>query len=613
MTTTIVSLYSPLLRTVGVSALALSSAILIVACGNSSGGSGGSDGDVKGLGDLPGGGFSSSAFGVSADGTTVVGESLSTNGTEAFRWTSDGGMTGLGDLPRGLFFSAAHDVSSDGSVVVGKSNAKSDREAYRWTVADGIEGLGDLPGGDIHGDARAITGDGSVAVGRSDTDEGFEAFRWNSGLDTIAHTPDDVILGLGDIAGGYFSSKAHGVSGDGAVVVGRGNSAPFIHSGANDPATEGWTMSGSGSGIEEGESTAGALAAWFINDDSSTTMTDSTLGYVQFPSDEQITETNAFGWKLEAMLRLEAPSDTAGFSVGLEFANGATRYSLAWGVDVAGQPIVLAWDGVSGNAHPPNGQSFNVGGVTGAYHLYELVFDPTSKSAALFVDGNEQISDYVGHTFDAVATGRRVAWGSLSNADIGHAEYNYVGWGSVDETVSSRREAFRWDAGLDNIAHTVDDHMHGLGDLQGGEFSSEAMGVSADGVVAVGVGASDDGDEAFRWEDTGTCTLDNTGLDPCMVALGDLPGGPFRSVATAASADGSVVVGFSNSGSGIEAFIWDSVNGMQKLSSALAIADVDPGDWTLTKANDVSDNGTVIVGEGMNPDGDPEAWMVVLP
>ncbi|MCA1958668.1 MAG: hypothetical protein LDL14_09095, partial [Nitrospira sp.] len=38
-----------------------------------------------------------------------------------------------------------------------------------------------------------------------------------------------------------------------------------------------------------------------------------------------------------------------------------------------------------------------------------------------------------------------------------------------------------------------------LGDLPGGSFSSMALGVSADGSVVVGVSRSGSGDEAFRW------------------------------------------------------------------------------------------------------------------
>ena len=70
-----------------------------------------------GLGDLPGGDYNSIAYDISADGSTVVGTSETTSGTEAFRWRRDTGMQGLGDLPGGDFFSHAQDVSADGSVV----------------------------------------------------------------------------------------------------------------------------------------------------------------------------------------------------------------------------------------------------------------------------------------------------------------------------------------------------------------------------------------------------------------------------------------------------------------------------------------------------------------
>ena len=47
------------------------------------------------LGDLPGGAFHSEATRVSADGSTVVGWSMTDLGREAFRWTRDEGMTSL--------------------------------------------------------------------------------------------------------------------------------------------------------------------------------------------------------------------------------------------------------------------------------------------------------------------------------------------------------------------------------------------------------------------------------------------------------------------------------------------------------------------------------------
>jgi probable HAF family extracellular repeat protein len=72
-----------------------------------------------GLGRLSAGPSGSYAFGVSGDGTVVVGRANSDLGAEAFRWTRVGGMLGLGDLPGGAFDSWAMAVSADGLVVVG--------------------------------------------------------------------------------------------------------------------------------------------------------------------------------------------------------------------------------------------------------------------------------------------------------------------------------------------------------------------------------------------------------------------------------------------------------------------------------------------------------------
>lgn len=166
------------------------------------------------LGDLPGGSYYSAATYVSADGSVVVGESNSTSGFEAFRWTSGSGIVGLGDLPGGPFQSESIDVSGDGSVVVGIGNSASGAEAFRWTVEGGMVGLGDLPGGIFDSQALGVSADGSVVVGIGTAALGLEAFRW---------TASGGMVGLGDLPGGPFTSGAFGISDDGAVVVGSGN------------------------------------------------------------------------------------------------------------------------------------------------------------------------------------------------------------------------------------------------------------------------------------------------------------------------------------------------------------------------------------------------------
>lgn len=209
------------------------------------------------LGDLAGGAFQSSANGVSADGSVVVGLAESASGSEAFRWTLGTGMVGLGVLPGPSFLSAATATSADGSVVVGFSTSGNTTEAFRWTAADGMVGIGfelgppeftsqslahavSADGSVIAGQTRfaslrssrwtaadgwvvltdggalGISPDGSMVVGSHNGDQsGQEAYLWTAG---------GGILNLGDLAGGSVDAGALDLSADGSVVVGVGRS-----------------------------------------------------------------------------------------------------------------------------------------------------------------------------------------------------------------------------------------------------------------------------------------------------------------------------------------------------------------------------------------------------
>lgn len=130
------------------------------------------------LGDLPGGQVYCPTEDLSDDGTTVVGQSSSADGYQAYRWTEATGMVGLGDLPGGTFFSFATAVSADGSVVVGySSSALTANEAFLWTEATGMVGLGLFQPGHYATTAWKVSPDGSVIVGW--TQGKFKAIMWD--------------------------------------------------------------------------------------------------------------------------------------------------------------------------------------------------------------------------------------------------------------------------------------------------------------------------------------------------------------------------------------------------------------------------------------------------
>lgn len=179
-------------------------------------------GTMTGLGHLASYPTESIAAAASADGQVIVGVSRTTsNSSEAFRWTKSGGMVGLGDLPGGIFSSSASGVSPAGDLVVGTSISSSSWEAFRWSKSGGMVGLGDLPGADSGGvqqstsGANGVSADGKVIVGWSYSSLMVgQAFRW---------TQASGISGLGDLPGGEDESIAHAVSADGLVIVGAGD------------------------------------------------------------------------------------------------------------------------------------------------------------------------------------------------------------------------------------------------------------------------------------------------------------------------------------------------------------------------------------------------------
>ena len=190
----------------------------------------------SGVGDLAGGTVSSAALAISADGAVVVGESESTSGAQAFRWTPAGGIAGLGFLAPTSPFSTARAVSADGSVIVGSSNnASGGRRAYRWSASvftalntftcsmcDPVtEGWGVSENGLVGiGSAAARPAVGSLHV---------DPVRWPGGGTAIGD--------LGNLPTSSDAGEAYGVSDTGSLIAGSHTSSE---------GRDAWYWSGSG-------------------------------------------------------------------------------------------------------------------------------------------------------------------------------------------------------------------------------------------------------------------------------------------------------------------------------------------------------------------------------
>ncbi len=220
--------------------------------------------NLVGLGDLPGGNFQSTAYAISVDGSTIIGESETEGADQPFAWTADTGIFSLGVLPFGTdgigygvseggvsivgsirfpavnqqaFVWNANDgylaignlggngsteafgISEDGNVVVGESfNTNGQDEAFYWSVTTGIRGLGNLAGDtSASSSANATSANGQVIVGSSENSAGdCEAFYW---------TDQTEMVGLGDLPGGSIFSTATDINGNGTVIVGYSRSA----------------------------------------------------------------------------------------------------------------------------------------------------------------------------------------------------------------------------------------------------------------------------------------------------------------------------------------------------------------------------------------------------
>ncbi|MGV8997964.1 MAG: autotransporter domain-containing protein [Parvibaculaceae bacterium] len=156
--------------------------------------------------------------------------------------SADTAFTDLGNLGS---YSVAYGISADGSTVVGASDPGA-TSGYYWNTIEGMVGLEALTGapGDCAAAANAASADGSVIVGYGSDGSTDQAVRWDSGVISVLTNP-------------YASdAEATGVSGDGEVIAGNRD-----NSGTNEAFV--WTSGGGMTVLSglTGESWAYAVSA----------------------------------------------------------------------------------------------------------------------------------------------------------------------------------------------------------------------------------------------------------------------------------------------------------------------------------------------------------------
>jgi len=270
-------------------------------------------------------------------------------------------------------------------------------------------GLGDLAGGAFESRAASVADDAMVVVGRSASASGNEAFRWENGTMT----------GLGDLPGGAFGSSARDVSADGSIAVGSGSSA----SGGEAVRWDGGVITGLG------DLAGGGYSSWAATVSSDGSVIAGTGNPAWTPYHE------VFRWEGGVMTGIGVLSCCES-NGGFISSDGAY---IAGGSNWVGHWFGFRWFG---------GSMTVIGELPGG--------DIYSNSSGISANGQVVVGE------------SSTSWQTSRYYDA---------------------EAARWEAG----------QLVGLGDLPGGLAISRALGSDMAGSTLVGYGTTAVGKEAFLW------------------------------------------------------------------------------------------------------------------
>ena len=142
-----------------------------------------------------------------------------------------------------------------------------------------------------------------------------------------------------------------------------------------------------------------------------------------------------------------------------------------------------------------------------------------------------------------------------------------------------------------------------LSDLTGGAMAAAAYAISDNKTRIVGTGTSGSGAEGVIW------SVGNP--NPITVtSVGDLPGGDVNCQLLAVNSDGSRTAGRGTDDTGTTAVIWTQALGLRKLATVMQDLGIAPTGWSFREVTGMSSDGKVLVGNGTNPSGQNQAWVI---
>lgn len=296
---------------------------------------------------------------------------------------------------------------------------------------------------------------------------------------------------------------------------------------------------------------------------------------------------------------------------GLGDLAGGSFNSAAYGVSADGSVVVGAGTSASGNeAFRWQASSMQPLGDLPGVFFSSRANDVSADGLTAVGRGSASIliDPFGGPTFATVSRAARFAGGTVTDAHGDpSALYTTNGWSEALGTSFDGNIIVGHYSGAQGPGSSIDRAFRRTGSgaftllpaLAGAVFW-QAHAVSDDGSVVVGWNQIDTPLPHYVpvWWDASNQ----------VHALGGIPG-LFGGAAYEVSADGSVIVGYADAGASFGAAYWDAQGG-HFLKDVLVGAGIDLTGWQLTDITGVSDDGFTMVGNGINPSGRQEGWIV---